>query len=78
MESIIAIQEKSGEYQGHPYHFFNVYVTAPDSGERWVNGLAVYKHKVPAALFYSLTITLGDTVTFVYDRFGRVCDVLLR
>lgn len=78
METVIAIQEKSGEYQGHPYHFYNVFVSAPDSGERWVKGIAVYKHKVPARVFDSLNVTLGDTVTMVYDRYGRVCDVLVR
>lgn len=78
METVIAIQEKSGEYQGHPYHFFNVYVTSTHGDDCWVDGLAVYKHKVPAKVFESLNITIGDVVTMVYDRFGRVCDVLVR
>lgn len=75
MFSIIAIQERKGEYQGHSYHFFNVYVSSTGASSSWTDGVFVDKFKVPAQIFQRCELRIGSSCNFVFDRFGKVCDV---
>lgn len=72
---VIGIQHKVGEYNGQPYDNMVFSVTQPGNVGKGEVGLIASQIKIKTSLLKSVP-SVGDTISPVYDRFGRVIDFM--
>lgn len=73
--SVIGIVHSVGEYNGNEYDNYNIHCVRPADSKKEESGQITCIIKVKASLFIENPVTVGDTVTPYYDRFGRVVSL---
>lgn len=73
---VIGIQHKVGTYQGQPFDNMVFSVTTAADVQKGEFGLIASQIKVKTSLLTSIP-TLGDIISPVYDRFGRVVGLTI-
>lgn len=79
---LVGVSEKSGEYEGNPYHNIVIHYTEPFPNEKdigvscnvakikYANAIDVFGGVLPSADDFKKAI--GKPVDFVYNKFGQV------
>lgn len=77
----IGILERKGEYDGRPYHSYQLYCTGLYTGQGSLWGAYVETVKVNAAVMHHAvrdpSELIDREIQIVYDRYGRVADIRL-
>lgn len=73
---IIGIQHKTGTYQGQPFDNMVFSVTSSADASKGEQGLIASQIKIKTHLLTSIP-SIGDIVSPIYDRYGRVVGLTL-
>lgn len=69
---VVGFVRSKGNYQGYDFDNFKVHCVydVDQTSER--QGQLTTVVKVPTSIFNSQSVCIGDSVDFIYDRFGKV------
>lgn len=69
---VVGIQRSKGEYNGFKFDNYKLHCLVPASSDKEQEGQLCEIVKVPVAMFEASKVTVGDEITPLYDKFGRL------
>lgn len=75
MYTVFGIAHRHGEYNGIKFDNYNLSCLRDADTTKEEQGSIAEVIKVPAVVFNSSDVTIGDIIIPMYDRFGRVIDL---
>lgn len=72
---VVGIQASKGEYNGVQYDNVKLHCLVEADVSKGHQGQLTEVVKIPKVLFDESTVSIGDEITPLYDRYGRVIDI---
>lgn len=69
---VIGLVHSVGEFNGSSYDNYNIHCVRKANPDKQEVGEVTYVFKVKTSLFQERPVSVGDTITPMYDRYGRV------
>ena len=69
---VIGLVHSVGEFNGNAYDNYNIHCVRSANPDKEETGDISYVFKVKTSIFKEHIVVLGDTITPLYDRFGRI------
>lgn len=72
---VVGIEHSSGTYNGAAYDNYKLHCLCGEQSSDKVDGQLTEIVKVPKVLFNSLSVAVGDEISPVYDKYGRLVRI---